>query len=244
MKKFILPLVLLLAIGMLAAVQSEASDVVGYFKIAVPTGEWTSVSVPFEITDGAPLSIFGDNWDSTPDYEIVDQIFDPYTLTFTNFYSDGVTFWDNTDPTYVSPGHIYWINRTQPQASTDLYLLGKVNPQPISLTMSGLGLGGWTPFAINDAAPISPELLGFVQTAPDWDNGIYDIIFCITDNRSAEYWGPEYGNWNASDGLPFVIEPTKTYYYYSNQAGNWDWTYPAAKAYGYQSFEKNNYRSK
>jgi len=50
MKKFILPLVLLLAIGMLAAVQSEASDVVGYVKydcyagvnyIALPLGTVT-----------------------------------------------------------------------------------------------------------------------------------------------------------------------------------------------------------
>jgi hypothetical protein len=229
MKKFILPLLLLLAIGMLAAVESDPSAVVGYFKVSVPQDSWVSVSYPFEIVSGTPTAIFGDNWDSTVDYEVTDMLFDPYSLTTANYYNG--FGWDPNEDTYVQAGHWYWINRTQPQANTDVYLVGKVNPQPISLTMNGQGLGGWTPFAINDAAPISPELLGFVQTEPDWDNGIYDNIFCVTDNRMADYWGPEYGNWVAADGLPFLIEPTKTYLYYSNQASNWTWEYPSAKSY-------------
>lgn len=245
MKKFILPLLLLLAIGMLAAVESAPSEVVGYFKVSVPTGSWTSVSVPFQITNGTPLNIFGDNWDSTVDYEITDQILDPYSLQVTNFYSDGATFWDNTDPSFVSPGHIYWINRTQPQTSTDLYIMGKVDSQPFTLTMNGLAVGGWTPFSVNDAAPIDPNLLGFNVTQPDWDNGIYDLIFCVTDLRIAEYWGVEYGGWNASDGLPFTIEPTKAYYYYSNQTADWNWSFVPIRNSSTNSgqFNSNNGRS-
>ncbi len=58
MKKILLPLLLILAVGMLAAVESEPSEIVGYFKINIPVGVWTPVSIPFQIIDGTVLNIF------------------------------------------------------------------------------------------------------------------------------------------------------------------------------------------
>lgn len=231
MKRLILPLLLLLAIGMLVAAESPASDVVGYFKIAVPQNEWTPVSIPFQITDDTPGAIFGDNWNSTPEYENPDFIFDAYSGRTTSYWFE--FGWDfepeDEDDLFGQPGHVYWINRLQPASDESLILMGKVNPQPISLTMNGQSAGGWTTFAHNDAKPVSPEIMGFQLTDPDFDNGIFDMIVC-TDGTSATYIGEfegEYWGWLDNEGNPYFINPTLAYYYNSNQAENWSWEYPA-----------------
>ncbi len=241
MKKFILPLLLILSISLLIAAESEASDVVGYFKVDAPVGAWTPVSVPFEITDGTPLGVFGENWASDENFEVTDLIINAYSAAFTNYYTG--YYWDNEDPTFVQPGHVLFINRTQPAADTNFYLLGKVNPQPISLDMAGLGAGGWSPFAINSASPIDPADLGFATTEPDWDNYYLDMIVCQNDARVAEYWGAEYG-WNALDGLEFLIEPSKAYYYYSNNPTNWTWDYPSVPGRNDLNFDTKIRRTK
>jgi len=223
MKKILLPLLLILAVGMLAAVESEPSEVVGYFKINIPVGVWTPVSIPFQIIDGTVLNIFGGNWACNDDYSIADEIIDAYNGNVTYYYTG--YDWDNTDPSFTQPGHVYWIHRTQPQSDTNMFLLGKVSPQIFTLTMAGQDLGGWSPFAINDAAAVDPSSLNFTVTEPDWNTGAIDKIICTNDGRIAEYWGAEYGGWNSLDGLPFLIEPAKAYNFYSNQNSSWNWTY-------------------
>ena len=223
MKKFILPLLLILTVGMLASVESEPSEVVGYFKISAPVDAWTPVSIPFQIVDGTVLNIFGGNWACNADYTIADQVVDAYNGATTYYYTG--YDWDNTDPLFTQPGHVYWINRTQSQSDTNMFLLGKVSPQSFTLSMAGQDLGGWSPFAINDAAGVDPNNLNFIVTEPNWDTSAIDRIVCSNDGRTAEYWGAEYGGWNALDGLPFLIEPAKAYYYYSNQNSSWNWTY-------------------
>lgn len=238
MKRFILPLLILLFVGSLFAVESAPSEVVGYFKIDVPVGSWTPVSMPFEIVDGSPAGVVGDNWASDLDYVETDVLIN-INSGLVSYYYTGYG-WDNDDPNFVEAGNFLWLNRTQPTANTNMFLLGKVNPQPISLNMAGQNAGGFTPFSINDAAPVDPAIMGFTTTEPDWDNYFVDAIICINDGRTAEYWGFEYG-WNALDGEPFAIEPTKTYYYYSNSPTGWTWTYPTRGLNN--PFSHNNLRS-
>lgn len=219
MKKFILPLLLILSIGLLIAAESEASDVVGYFKVSVPVDSWTPMSMPFQIVTGTASSVFGENWASSEDYTVADQLVDAYNGVTTSYYTG--YGWDIEDNLFVEPGHIYWANRTQPNLSPDVFLLGKVAPQPITLSMNGQDLGGWTPFSLNDAVSYYPSDLGFTVTEPDWDNGLIDRIVCSNNGRTAEYWGAEYGGWTSLDEYDFLIEPSYAYYYFSNQPTTW-----------------------
>lgn len=244
MKKFILPLLLILSISLLIAVESEASDVVGYFKILVPQSAWTPVSVPFEIVDGLPGTVFGDNWNSTPAYENPDFAMDIYNGRTTSYWFE--YGWDFEpefeNDRYVLPGHAYYLYRDQPATDEYMYLTGKVNPQPISLVMKGLAAGGLTSFGINDAAPVSPEILGFTLTDPDYDNNIFDMIIGL-DGSSGTYYGEyfgEYFGWLDNESEPFFLQPTVAYYYLSNQTGNWNWIYPSAPTR--QTFGTNELR--
>lgn len=230
MKRLILPLLLLLAISMLVAAESPASDVVGYFKITAPLETWTPVSYPFEITDGTPSSVFGENWASSEDLEVTDYIINASQSTIANYYtSPDFTGWYTEADPFVNPGDLFWVYRTQETAFEDFFMLGKVLPSEYSIAMAGQNTGGWTAFSLNDVKSIDPNDLDFATTEPDWDNYFVDMIICSNDQRVAEFWGEELG-WNALDEQPFYIEPSNSYYYYSYSPSGWNWTYTPSEA--------------
>ena len=81
MKKFILPLLLILTVGMLAAVESEPSEVVGYFKKNINDGGYQAFVLPFYYTSLAVSNIMGDQFAES------DVISDITTGESTTYYS-------------------------------------------------------------------------------------------------------------------------------------------------------------
>jgi hypothetical protein len=239
MKKLILPLLLLLAISMLVAVESDPSAVVGYFKVTAPATGESFVSIPFHIETGMPSETFGNQFTAG------DAVLDPYSGLSSDYYGPGLDEgWYPDDAGFVAPGHFYYTQNNS-GTDTDYYLLGTVNPAGFTLDMLGQNLGGWTPFALNDAAPIFVETLGFPTLIYDEINGFADQIVDITSGISADYYGPVDG-WYASDGQPFNIMPTHCYLFQSWTGTGFSWTYtpPAPPARnGFNSLNTKSTRS-
>jgi hypothetical protein len=228
MKKFILPLLLLLAIGMLAAVESPASDVIGYFKIAPETGitpgSWTPFSIPFAYSSLAINDVvgtaFGDN-DYMEDLASGDNA----------YYFDPEWSGSLTDMNY---GAAYWLVRDAANPATTFYLLGTVDPQSIDFTIAGNG--AWTPFALNECkdVPLNGPVAGFLF--PDASDGDYIEDLMTGDN--AYCWLPD--GW---DGSLTAIQPTHVYWYVSAAgSGEMLWTYDPADPYGSAKVRYNNVR--
>jgi len=224
MKKFILPLLLLLAIGMLIAAESEASDVVGYFKIAPTTniqpGSRYPFSIPFSYDDlevnAVMGSQFGDN----------DYIEDLWSGDNTYFFDlwDGSLF-------EMSYGAAYWFDRDAANPAMSMYILGKVDPSPIDFTIWGLAR---TPFSFNEAKSIplnGPDDTYLFPDAVDEDY-IEDL-----DTGDNAYF---FGMW---DGSLTQIDPTHVYWYESLNTDNVEWTYDPADPYGLTT-RRTNIRNK
>ena len=85
MKKFILPLLLILTVGMLAAVESEPSEVVGYVKYDVAEGN-SMLAIPMTTT----YTMAGD--------------------LGTAIGATTVCYWDNTAQMFLSTVYIDWLD--------------------------------------------------------------------------------------------------------------------------------------
>lgn len=219
MKKFILPLLLILFVSTLVAAQSEASDVVGYFKVNAPADAWSQVSIPFHIETGMPSEIFGNQFNAG------DYVYDPYANTSSDYYGPGLDEgWYPDDAGFVAPGHFYYVKIDAANPGVDYYVLGTVNPSGFTLDMLGQDIGGWTPFALNEAVPVFVGDLGIQTLIADDVLGLYDQIYDINTNISAQYYGPVDG-WYASNDEPFYIQPTHCYYFQSWTDSGFSWTY-------------------
>lgn len=203
MKKFILPLLLILSIGLLIAAESEASDVVGYFKTTVATGGWEPFSLPFGYSSLIPDDVLGVN------YNEMDLIQDLRTgeasMLLGGMWLGGIM--------EMSYGSAYWLNVDASSPGYDFFLMGKVDPNPVTITIVGTNGGGWTPFSLNEAKPILMENL----IMPDAQE--MDLIQDLKSGSSAMYLG---GMWL---GDLLEIEPTHVYWYNSTLDTNYDWTY-------------------
>jgi hypothetical protein len=205
MKRFILPLMLLLFVGSLFAVESAPSEVVGYFKLNISEGAYQAISLPFAYADLGINSVIGEQLSEN------DVVLDINSGSSTTFYSGFGWFGELENMAY---GSAYFVNRTAGNAQTDYFLLGKVDPQPFTVTIGGMS--AYTAFGINDAGAIvlDEELFGANETDGD-------VILDINSGASTVYY----------DGFGWFgelteITPTSAYFY--NAAGTspgFTWTY-------------------
>lgn len=193
MKKFILPLLLLLAIGMLAAVESAPSDVVGYFRKNINSGSWQAICMPFAYADLSVGSVVGDQFNEG------DVLMDINSGLSTTYY-DGYG-WDG-ELTDIAYGNAYYVNR-QAAGPATYYLLGKVDPQGFSKTINGNG--SYTAFGLNEAAVV-PVAVGDHPFGTHPVEG--DVILEIDTGLTTTYY-EGYG-W---DGELLEIAPAVGYYY-------------------------------
>ena len=209
MKKFILPLLLILAVGMLAAVESEPSEVVGYFKKTINAGSYEAFSLPFAYDNMNVSSVIGNQFSEN------DYILDMNTGLSTTYYGSEWGWFGDFD--LMEYGHAYWIYRDIVNPTTVYYLLGKVDPQISNIIINGQDMGGWTPFAINEAAEVAIGNLYLPNIQYE------DFIIDIQTGFISTYYGPEWG-WFSGDGFDYIL-PTHTYWLYTTSPTSSAWTY-------------------
>lgn len=238
MKKYLFLLLLLISLSILLASESSPSETVGYYKIgtvqadgsiiAIEPGRWTPVSLPFGTTGDGPNNIFGSQ------FGFGDNMSDPYNGNGADCYAPDGWFCAQDDTLMMLPGHFYWVYRSTDNPSFNFYIMGKVDPQPFSLEMRGVGGGGWTSFALNSATPVSVYNLGINPLIADNDFGLYDQIVDVTDGSNATYYGEVDGWYSDLGENDYFIKPTHGYYFFSNyddpDEGNvsdsFVWSYP------------------
>jgi len=159
MKKLILPLLLLLGISMLLAVESAPSDVVGYFKKNIGDGAFQAIALPFAYTDLSVGAVMGDQFGEN------DAVQDINTGSSTNYFS-GFGWFGGLE--FMQYGAGYFVNRASGNLATDYYLLGKVDPQALTVTIAGTG--AYTGFGLNEAAPVTLTDALFGTNETDGDN--------------------------------------------------------------------------
>ncbi len=214
MKKLILPLLLLVAFGMLAAVESDPSDVVGYFKKVVADGGVQGIALPFDYPD---LGINAVMTGTT--YLDNDAMYNMNTGFSAQYY--GGFGWDGdlaVDPLQYGQG--YFVARYPGNGELTYYLLGKVDPNPH--TMAILGTGQVTGWGLNEATPIalSDALFGADETG---DDAIYEV----DSGLSATYY--DGFGWDGDIVAGANIQPTFAYYYVTAPtAPGFTWTYTPA----------------
>ncbi|OQB07454.1 MAG: hypothetical protein BWY18_00388 [Candidatus Cloacimonetes bacterium ADurb.Bin211] len=218
MKKILLPLLLILAVGMLAAVESEPSEVVGYFKKTINAGSIQTFTLPFAYNSFSVNDIIGDQFAED------DFIMDINLGISTTYYSGYGWFGDLTDLEY---GNAYYANRAISNGQNTYFLLGKVDPQPFTKTI--MGNGSCTAFGLNEARPIN--IIGAESPfgiLPSED----DFVVEIDTGASTTYY-EGYGWFGDLE----VITPTYGYYYKSAIGSNsFVWTYTPSRS----SFNKQD----
>jgi len=210
MKKILLPLLLILAVGMLAAVESEPSEIVGYFKKTINDGGWQAISLPFAYSSLGIGDVIGTQLSES------DCIIDINTATSTIYYADFGWFGELESMDY---GTAYYINRAIGNGVTDYFLLGKVDPQGFTKTI--LGNGAFTAFGLNEATEI--ELTDDLFGTNESDG---DVIIDINSAASSTYYSG-FG-WF---GELTQISPTSAYFY-NSALGSSDfiWTYEPVRS--------------
>lgn len=122
MKKFILPLLLLLAIGMLAAVESDPSAVVGYVKYDCVIGD-NAVAMPMVQTFTTTTEFgaqFGEDINTI-------RVWNPDTQYWEDSVNYGGGFWDPELP--VGTGTVLFFNTTADLAYYSIGALPETNAQ-------------------------------------------------------------------------------------------------------------------
>jgi hypothetical protein len=212
MKKILLPLLLILAVGMLAAVESEPSEIVGYFKKTINEGFYQSLCLPFAYTSLNVNDVIGDQFNEGDRFLDINS---GYSTTFYDGYG-----WDGPLAEF-SYGSAYYVNRVSPNGQKTYYILGKVDPQGFTKTINGNGY--FTAFGLNEASPITiiAENSPFGTLPSDGDR----IIEIDTGLSTTYYDG--YG-W---DGGLQEISPTMGYYYNSVVgSSSFVWTYSPTRS--------------
>lgn len=204
MKKFILPLLILLFVGSLFAVESAPSEVVGYFRKEIPAGGWSTLALPFgyaslDVNDVLGLQ-FGEE----------DVLLDINGGFSTSFY-DGYG-WDG-ELMELGYGVGYYINRVDANGPLTYYVLGKVDAQPFTVTMNGGGI--FTAFGIADASAIPVMAEDHPFGANPFDG---DVLLEIDSGLSTTFYDG-YG-W---DGELFELSPATAYFYASNTGFVWNY---------------------
>jgi hypothetical protein len=116
-------------------------------------------------------------------------------------------------------GHSYWVNRDVANPTFDYYLLGKVDPSPVTIHVAGDDQGNWSAFGLNECRPIDVTSLPITGVVDG------DTIINIDTFDSMVYFGAWF-----QLGLMTTIDPTIGYFYNSYAATSYDWTYTPAPA--------------
>lgn len=209
MKKFILPLLLVLSLSMLIAVESEASDVVGYFKKSIPEGGWKSFVLPFAYAPESmtPTAIFGDQFaDADQISEIREGIATDYIDGY-GWYGDLETF---------DYGYGYYAVRADGNGPLDYFIMGKVDPQPFTTYFP---TDSWSAFGLNEASDVYiADLFGTNPTDGD-------VLSDVDDGTASDYIDG-YGWYGDLE----IFEPTRAYFYVTSpDSPGFEWTYPPSE---------------
>jgi len=217
MKKFILPLLLILTVGMLAAVETEPSEVVGYFKKTIESNGWDAFALPFGYSNYDINEILCSQF-SDGDY-IGDVSGTDVFFCIDDYDGLGHTGWVGTS-TELLPGKAYMLYRATSNPTLEYYLLGKVSPNTLVFEVAGTGNGGWSAFSLNEAREIDPNILNITGAIPgdfigDISGG--DVFYYISD-----YDGMGNPGWV---GTTNTLVPTHAYWYNSQSPTDFSWTY-------------------
>lgn len=188
MKKLILPLLLLVAFGMLAAVESAPSEVVGYVKYPCVTG-LNLVALPMD-----------------QGYAMVSEFADDYMGNF-----DTLNYWDNTVQGWVaafdigywegdfpiSEGSVIYLNAL---SNVDVYSIGDMPATNASYSLvSGLNTM-MVPLnygAMTMASDVATAI-GTLDTMNYWDNAVQGWVAAF----DIGYWE---GDFPVSIGFPMYV---------------------------------------
>lgn len=185
MKKFILPLLLLLAIGMLAAVESEPSAVVGYVKYNCVIGD-NAVAMPMVQTFTTTTEFgaqFGDDINTI-------NIWNADAQGWDSSVNYGGGFWDPELP--VGTGSVLFFNSTadlvyysigeMPETNAQYNIVIGDNAVMIPLNKSDLATTALAGVSIGDGETVNTINI-WNSAAQGWDSSI---------NYGGGFWDPEY----------------------------------------------------
>jgi hypothetical protein len=198
MKKFILPLLLILTVGMLAAVESEPSEVVGYVKYDCLVG-LNLVAMPMD--DGLTLtSEVGAIYNATNENIDAINIWDPASQTWFFSTNYGGGFWDPDLP--VAPGSILYFNTitpltfysigAMPSTNAQYNIIPGLNTIMVPLNMNTLTLTSEVGASIGDG-----EYLDAINL---WD--AVSQTWTFSTNYGGGFWDPDL---NVSIGTPLFV---------------------------------------
>ena len=203
MKKFILPLLLILTVGMLAAVESEPSQVVGYVKYDCLVG-LNFVAMPMD--DGLSLtSEVGAIYNATNENIDAINLWDPASQTWSFSTNYGGGFWDPDLP--VAPGSILFFNTIAPLTFYSMGVMPSTNAQyniipglntiMVPLNMSTLTLTSEVAASIGDG-----EYLDAINL---WD--AVSQTWAFATNYGGGFWDPDL---SVSIGTPLFVNSTNS----------------------------------
>ncbi len=184
MKKFILPLLLLLAIGMLAAVESDPSAVVGYVKYDCVVGD-NFVAMPMVQAFTTTME-FGDQFGE--DINTI-NIWDPASQSWIASVNYGGGFWDPELP--VETGSVLFFNTatdltyysigTMPETNAQYSLVAGDNTVMVPLNKSDLVTTALVGATMGDGETVNTINL-FDSASQSWIASV---------NYGGGFWDPE-----------------------------------------------------
>lgn len=198
MKKLILPLLLILGITMLVAVESAPSEIVGYVKYDCVAG-LNLVAMPMD--QGLTLtSEVGAIYNVGSDYIDTINLWDPATQTWTFATNYGGGFWDPDLP--VAPGSVLFFNTTTPLTFYSIGDMPATNAQysivpGLNTIMIPLNKSNLT---------LASEVGANVGTGEDldtinlWDSATQSWSFAT--NYGGGFWDPDLG---VAIGTPLYV---------------------------------------
>jgi len=194
MKKFILPLLLLFAFGMLAAVESAPSDVVGYVKYDNVAG-LNFIALPMD--QGYTLaSEVGDAYAGMMD---AISFWDAATQTWSSaVYYEDFMMWD---PDFaVAPGSALMVNALSPfsfysigdmpAANAQYSLLSGLNSIMVPLNKANLNMAS----LLGDDVTTLDAVSAWDSATQTWSSAVYYVDFMM--------WDPDFAT---SIGMPLQV---------------------------------------
>jgi hypothetical protein len=215
MKKYLFLLVLVACIVALTAVESSPSSTVGYFKKSIASNTWDTMSLPFNYASLDPNAVFG------PQFLEGDVLQDVGTGDNFTYYT-GFGFYPSNPDYYpeLLIGAAYWVYRFPDNPNLDYYIMGTVDPQPVTVVVNA---NGWSCFSLNECREIDPNIL----VIPDVLEG--DVIQDVGTGDNFTYY-PGFGFYPSNPDFYTTILPTHSYWFYTTSLTGYTWTYtPAAR---------------
>jgi hypothetical protein len=200
MKKFILPLLLLLAIGMLAAVESDPSAVVGYVKYHCEPGI-NMIALPMDMPLGYTCGNFADNYPG--------MISDMSYWDYDNQQWVAASDWGYWEGDFeVTPGLPMMITAT---GTFDAYSIGAMPAVNATYAMDAGINTIMIPLNKGDMNPlVNPDMVS--DFSEDIGAGLLsDVSYWDYDNQqwvAASDWGYWEGDFEVGIAMPLMVTAT------------------------------------